>query len=169
MGAKKALLNFSRRASGVKKQRQKKAKNERPEKQVEKEVLAWCEDAGFDVSVVESKAVFSRAAGRYLRGQASPGFSDLAGITPDGTGCFIELKAKGRINTIRRSQVDFLLRKIRKGAFAVCVDDAVSLGNIYRSWIELIKQSDEEAKKYLIMILPKAHLADDDSDNELSW
>jgi hypothetical protein len=170
MSAKLALEKYSRRHAGVRKKRAKKEKRETPEKKVEREVLIWAEARGFDISVVESKAVYSAAAGRYLRGQAAPGFSDLAGVTPLGIGCFVELKAKGRVNTIRPSQIDFLLRKIRKGAFAACVDSASTLSNIYDQWLSYIVSGKiEEAKKFLITSLPKYKEIDFDGDNELPW
>lgn len=151
MSAEDALYKYSRRNSGIKKPRKE---NSSPEKEVEKEVQKWCEEKGFDISVVESKAVFSRAAGRYLRGQTKAGFSDMAGVCPDGTGAFIELKAKSRLNTISHSQFEFLLSKIRKGAFACCVDSANLLNDIFLSWSSLREKDSESAKSFLISALP---------------
>lgn len=157
MSAKLALDKFSRRHAGIKRQRQKNEKRQSPEKEVEKEVIEWCRKRGFDVSVVESKAVFSRSAQRYLRGQTEAGFSDIAGCDDCGRAVFIELKARGKKNTIRPAQVEFLLRKIRLGAFGVCVDSVDCLNDFYINWSILKKESEEKAKNYLLSVLPKSN------------
>lgn len=165
MSAKSALDKFSRRNMGIKKPRQKNGKRKSPEKETEKDVLNWCKKHRFDVSVVESKAVFSRAAQRYLHGQTEAGFSDIAGCTDTGKGCFIELKAKGKLNTIRPAQIEFLVRKIRCGAFACCVDSADMLNDIYHSWIELDLKDSKMAKNYLLSKIPKFTFGGPDSED----
>lgn len=154
MSAKSALENYSRRHLGIKKPRKK---NSKPEKEVEAKVVAWCKENGFEISVVESKAVFNRAAGRYIKGQTDAGFSDMAGITGDGSGCgaFIELKAQGKLKTISVAQYDFLLAKIQKGAFSCCIDSVELLAQIYYGWLTLKHQNPNDAKSYLISFLPK--------------
>ena len=164
MSVKDALDNYSRRYLGIKKKRTNK-KNKQPEREVQKEVLAWCSATGFDVSVVESKAVYSRSAGRYLRGQATAGFSDLAGVTPDGTGCFIELKAPNKLSTFRHAQYDYLCSKIRKGAFGCCVDSVCLLADLYRVWVNLKKNNTTEHIDFLLQEIPKPRNRND----ELSW
>ena len=48
-------------------------RNSGPEKLVEKEVTTWAEYMGFDLTVVDTAAVWNPMAGRYLRRQqASP-------------------------------------------------------------------------------------------------
>ena len=170
MSAKLALDRYSRRQMR-KKPREKKQKNESPEKEVEKEVIEFLEKSGFDISIVESKAVFSQSAGRYLRGQTEAGFSDIAGVCPDGIGCFIELKAKGKKRTIRPAQVDFLTRKIRKNAFGCCVDSVSDIADIYNNWLNLRATSINDAQKYLLDILPKSSLQDrvDAAIDDLPW
>jgi hypothetical protein len=96
--------------------------------------MSWLRDRKFSVNVIESKAVFSVAAGRYLDGQTISGFSDIAGCDMHGLGVFIELKAKGKRATVRPAQRVFLLDKIEHGAFAVVVDSAACLSHIYRKW-----------------------------------
>ena len=54
-----------------------KRRNKSPEKEVEKEVMAWLKRNQFYCHVVEAKAVFSEKTGTYLRGQAAPGFPDI--------------------------------------------------------------------------------------------
>jgi hypothetical protein len=151
VSVKSALEKYSKRFANVKK---KKSKNKAPEKEVQKEIVLWLMSCGFDVSVVESKAVYSRSANRYLRGQTEPGFSDLAGVTPNGIGCFIELKAVGKIANVSRAQHDFINRKIRLGAFACVVDSVSYLAEVYRVWVLLLKQNEQDAKDYLLSLLP---------------
>jgi len=100
-----------------------RAKNKKPEKEVEKEVMAWLKRNAFYCHVVESKAVFSEKTGSYLHGQATPGFPDVVGCAGDGTAVFIELKAKGKISTVSFKQYSFLRRAIEHNAFA-CVTDS---------------------------------------------
>lgn len=123
-----------------------------PEKIVEKEVLEVCAQLKFDVDVVDSKGVFSRAANRYTKNRHIPdGFSDLVGNTENGLAVFIELKAKGKLKTLRQNQRAFLTRKIENGCFACVVDNAESLCNIYLKFISLPVV---ERPNYLLSTLP---------------
>jgi hypothetical protein len=154
VSVKSALFKYSSRNTGIKRKREiKERKNERPEKITEKEVLSWCKAKGFDVSVVESKAVYSRGAGRYLRGQTEAGFADIAGCTDDGTAAFIELKARGKLKTIRPAQILFLERKARLGAFACCVDSASLIDGIFVLWTQHRDVSREHGINFLLGIL----------------
>ena len=78
----------------------------------------------------------------------------MAGVTPNGIGCFIELKSVGKRSNVSRAQSDFLTRKIRLGAFACCTDSVVNIAETYRIWVILLKQNGEEAKDYLLSLLP---------------
>ena len=161
MSVKKALENYSRKHMGI--------KRERPEKQVEKSVLEWCARSGFDISVVESKAVYSRSAGRYLRGQTEAGFSDLVGVTSTGRACFIELKAEGKRSTLKPHQYDFLLRKIKLGAFACCVDSVELIDSIYTRWLNIIDIEPETAKAFLEDNLHKSKRTKEMFDDAAEW
>lgn len=123
-------------------------KNAGPEKQLEKEVLVWCRTRGWKVHVVEAKAVYSVAAGRYLNSQIPPGFPDVVGMNESGVFVGIELKAHGRRSTLRDNQRLFLIECISHGAFAVCVDRLDQLVEFYKAW------SISPSKEYLISILP---------------
>ncbi len=103
-----------------------KKRNLKPEKQVEKEVLAWCRVNGFDMSVVDSKAAYSPRAGMYLKRNrmTSEAMPDLVG-NYGSVAAFIELKAPGRRSNLSLEQWMFLKRKIEAGCFA-CVTDSVS-------------------------------------------
>jgi hypothetical protein len=166
MSVKLAVEKFCRKQIKKNKPRQVRQRNESPEKQTEKEVLNYCLMQGFDVSVVESKAVYSRSAGRYLRGQTEAGFSDIVGTDKNGFAVFIELKASGKLKTISQSQTEFLKRKIESNAFACCVDSSDMLDHIYNNWLNLKSSSSVEAKKYLMSILPKNNKA---KDNDFEW
>lgn len=126
-------------------------KNKKPEKEVEREVLNWCRLAGWSVDVVESKAVWSRSAKRFLKGQTRAGFADIVGITDDGLFVAIELKAPGRRGTIRQSQYDYLSGIICKNGFAVVVDSAELLQTYSAKFQSL---QGEKRKGYLLSILP---------------
>jgi hypothetical protein len=107
----------------------------KPEKIVELEVLEACKQLGFSVSVIDSKATYSKNLGRYSQSRSAPeGFPDLVGCTPNGVLAAIELKARGKLRTIRPKQVDFLQKKIEMNCFAVCVDSADLLFDLYLQW-----------------------------------
>jgi len=109
-------------------------RNQSPEKDVEKQVMAEASRLGFDLHVIESKAVYSHKAGRYLRGQAEPGYSDLSG-NHGHIAVYIELKARGRRSTLSDVQRDFLLKKIKQGCFAGCVDSPEMFESLWETWL----------------------------------
>ncbi len=107
----------------------------KPEKITEVEVLAMCSQLGFDVSVIDSKATYSTNLERYAKSKSAPGgFPDIVGNDDRGMAVFIELKAKGKLSTLRPAQKIFLLRKIQAGCFAVAVDSADLLFELYSQW-----------------------------------
>lgn len=114
--------------------------------------MAWLKSNGFSCNVVEAKAVFNQAAGRYISSQAIPGMSDIIGNDQNGVGVYIELKAKGRLSTVSYKQINFLKEKISTNCFAVCVDSADMLDKMYRHWLKLKK---EERFKYLMETLER--------------
>ena len=107
----------------------------KPEKITEVEVLAMCSQLGFDVSVIESKATYSKNLERYTKSKSAPvGISDIVGNDDRGMAVYVELKAKGKLSTLRPAQKIFLLRKIQSGCFAVVVDSADLLFDLYSQW-----------------------------------
>jgi hypothetical protein len=107
----------------------------KPEKITEVEVLAMCNRLGFDVSVIESKATYSKNLERYTKSKSAPvGISDIVGNDDRGMAVYVELKAKGKLSTLRPAQKIFLLRKIQSGCFAVVVDSADLLFDLYSQW-----------------------------------
>lgn len=144
--ARKAIERYIQKQTPSSKPRRKNAK---PEKLVEKEVLAWCKQKGWSVDVVESKAVYSASAGRYLSGQTRPGFADLVGSTAEGLSVYLELKSPGRKSCVRAKQYDFLLQKIQSNCFAGVFDSASSLESTYRAFLQA-----HDRKHYLKSQLP---------------
>lgn len=124
-------------------------KNGSPEKEVERKVLEWCKQQGWSVDVVESKAVYSASAGRYLSGQTKSGFSDLVGSTAEGLSVYLELKSPGRKSCVRAKQYDFLLQKIQSNCFAGVFDSANLLESTYRAFLQA-----HDRKHYLKSQLP---------------
>lgn len=110
----------------------RKKKNDKPEKLVERDVMAWCKNAGFFVNVVESKAVYSAKAGIYHSGQTRAGTPDIIGCSNTGLFVAIELKARGRRNTLREAQREYICEVISRGGFACVVDSADYLAEIWR-------------------------------------
>ncbi len=108
-----------------------------PEKMVEIEVLSKAKELGFDLDVIDSKATYSQSLQRYRKGKHAPeGFPDLVGNDDKGRAVFIELKAKGRLSTLRPSQRAFLERKIQQGCFACVIDSSEGLFRMYLGWRE---------------------------------
>lgn len=110
----------------------------KPEKLVEQEVMSNAWQHGFDLTVIESKAVYSKSIGRYIRGQTSESVTDLVG-NRGIISCYIELKAKGKrsqFNTPKNyRQRAFVERKINSGAFVCVVDSWDLLWKIFNLWI----------------------------------
>lgn len=138
----------------IKKKRVSKGPNKRPEKEVERACANWLTRNEFSFNIVESKAVYSRAAGRYLSGQTDPGVSDCNGVHgPTGISVFIEFKAPGRGCKLRPAQEQFLLTKISFNAFAVVVDSAEMLATRWSAFSLLRNTSLEQAREYLKNII----------------
>ena len=156
----KAVEKFSKKHEPNTKSR--KTKNNHPEKDLVKQLIHWLKSHGFDCNVVESKAVFNPKANRYISSQATPGFSDICGVDAHGRAVFIEAKAKGKLKTLSHKQYFFLLEKINRKAFAVCVDSVEKLEQIYSNFLKL---DDNEKILYLKDLLPK--VIKDESEGNL--
>lgn len=109
----------------------RKKKNGNPEKIVEKAVMEWAKNQGWFINVVESKAVFSAKSGIYHHGQTVSGTSDLIGCSNTGLFVAIELKAKGRLATLREAQRHYICEVISRGGFACVVDGVDRLAEIW--------------------------------------
>ena len=148
------LLKNPEQNLGLKHRTRSSKPNARPEKQVEKVVMAWLNQNGFYCHVVESKAVYSQSAGRYLKGQTVSGMPDIIGVGPhNGLGCFIELKAKGRRSTLSSNQKHFLKSVIELDAFAVCVDSETLIETYYREFTRLAVEDRQKSRRYLLSLI----------------
>lgn len=113
-------------------------RNSGPEKTiVEPDVLYWAKANGFDLSVVDTSAVWNPMAKRYLRRQASESLPDLIG-NYGSLSIWIELKAPGKRSSINvKSSVhqrEFLVRKIKQGCFAAVTDGSRHLGELWKKY-----------------------------------
>jgi hypothetical protein len=138
----------------------RKSRNGRPEKDVERDVLAWMRDRGWDAQVIEAKATYNPRAGRYLRNSSvAAGTCDIIGTDPNGTFVAVELKAPGRLSTFaadrNEAQRDYLIAKIRSGAFAAVTDCTSRLEQIYEEYLTARAISPEKSKQLLLSYLPK--------------
>lgn len=139
-GARRALNKFfGKQAAKLDREMNgPKRKNERPEfEKTVKPVKKWADECGWSVDIVESRAVYSHDAGRYLDGQTIAGFPDIVGCNNHGHCVYIECKAPKNWRGLQEHQREFLLKKIERGAFAVCVESVVRLEKIYAHWIQL--------------------------------
>jgi hypothetical protein len=140
------------RANQPKEVTKRKTRNKSPERDLSKLIMSWLKVNEFDCTIVESKAVYNQKAKRYLKSQAVPGFPDIVGNDSRGTAVYIELKAPGRLSTIKDRQREFLLRKIKSNCFAVCVDGVGRLEKTYEHWKSLME---EPRRDFLTQILIK--------------
>lgn len=143
-------MNYMARVGKIRRHRTKA--NGKPEFEFSKIARAWLSKKGFSIEKVESKAVYSESAGRFLSGQTVAGFSDLVGVTPYlGVSCYIELKAPGKRCTLKDHQREFLITKINHFAFAACVDSIDYLERVWSEWLKLRQESKLiESKTFLL-------------------
>lgn len=128
-------------------------RNEHPEKEVVKAILEYGKTKGWDIEVIDAKAVFNEKEGRYLTGQVAPGYPDVSGNNGLGHALYIEAKAPGKRSTVRDDQVTFLLRKIGTNSFAVVVDSTELLEELYNGWLLA-----ENKKAFLLRAMPRVTL-----------
>lgn len=163
MSAKKALESYyARQLAQLERVQSPRLKNAKPEEEVKRVVMAWLKEHGFSCHVVEAKAVYSKRAGRYVSSQTTPGFSDIVGACPNGLAAFIELKAPGKRSTLREGQRAFLVEKIDKGAFAVCVDSVECLATVWEAFEHRVRMEPQLARALLLRHLPQERSAAED-------
>ena len=152
---KNAVLKYSKKHMP-----KQKRLNKKPEKVTEKQILCLAPLLHLDLTVVESKATYNPAAGRYMRSPTSESVSDLVGNTHEGVSVWIELKALGKKSAINSTkqyhQRVFLERKIRAGCFACVTDSAEDLRHTFYGWTRARRHSNKAAVEYLLGALPKA-------------
>lgn len=128
-----------------------KRKNKAPEKSFQKLLYDHLRAIGCSVDVVNSKAVYSQSAGRYLRGQAVSGFPDLVGCNQYGLHMAIECKAVGKRRTAKQHQLEFLKEKIEHGAFAMVCDDIETFNKLYNAWLNHRKLNQKAQAQTLLL------------------
>ena len=126
-------------------------KNEKPEQELVSKILIWLKQNDFDAMTVEAKAIYSVQRGGYSGRAASPGTPDIIGSTNQGIFVAIEVKAPGRLSTLRDLQRQFLTRKIQSQCFACVVDSVELLARTYSHWLSLPKDKQSD---FLISLLP---------------
>ena len=153
-GARRALNKFfGKQAAKLDREMNgPKVKKGRPEFELTvKPVKKWADECGWSVDIVESRAVYSHDAGRYLDGQTVEGFPDIVGCDITGHALYIECKAPGNWRGLKPHQREFLIKKIERGAFAACVDSVKRLAETYGAWACLPVA---QRKEYLLGALP---------------
>lgn len=123
----------------------------KPELQVQIQVQTYLNNMGFDCDLYESKASLTTRG--YAKNKSLvEGHSDIAGCDENGHAIYIELKAKGKLSTLRPKQKLFLTRKINSNAFAVCVDSVEMLNDLYLKWLQI-----SDKKTFLLNHLNRKH------------
>lgn len=119
--------------------------SKKPEKQVVRDILQWSYLSGMWLHVIESRATYSEKLKRYNRsGNAPAGYSDLSGIGANDEPVFIEVKAAGKLSTLKIHQRLFLVNAIERGAFAVCADSANLVDALYKHFRRLPTKKDKQ-------------------------
>lgn len=118
----KAVLNHSRKQ--IEPETISYRKNSKPEEKTNSELRAWFKKNNWLMSRVESKGEYSIKLQRFIKSETETGHSDWSGCTPQGLGAFVEAKAKGKRYNLSERQREFLIKRIKAGAFA-CVTDSV--------------------------------------------
>lgn len=147
-----AINRYYERQQALGTTREPTRKNKTPERDVQKECLAWGRSNGFSLHVVEASR-YNASLGQKGDAKVEAGFSDLVGNTQQGLACYIELKAKGRRSTLSYSQREFLVKKIEQSCFAVVVDSVQKLQQYWKSFCSL--KTPEERKNHLLSSLPQ--------------
>jgi hypothetical protein len=156
-GVKNAMAKFYERQ--LVKESGPKRTNEKPERDTEREVVAWLRAQGLFHKIVESKAVLSSQYSGYRRGQADAGFPDLVGLTRKGFFLAVELKARGRRSNLSDQQREFLISVIDSKGFACVTDSADHLSALFFAW----EAAPVETRSELLLAdLPKQRVAKDD-------
>lgn len=113
-------------------------------------------DNGWSVDVMESKSFWNSKAQAWTQHGLKEGTPDVVGCSNEGIAVFIELKAPGRLSTLRESQRHFLEKKIMANSFAVVVDSIDRLSSLYNQWMVMRKELRLiDMRNFLLSYLPK--------------
>lgn len=116
----------------------RKPRNQTPEKIfVNCELLPYLRKIGCSFNVIEAKATFNKASGRYKSQTVTPGYPDISGNFSNGHALYIEAKAPGKRSTLSSLQKMFLTEKIESNAFAAVIDSVDYLKDLLNKWSNL--------------------------------
>lgn len=140
--AKQALFNYLQRTmpdTGCRKAKPKTSNNAKRNKKPEATFLLALKKhihntTRWQLHIIEAKSTYSEQAGRYLASHAPTGYPDLSGNTADGQAVFIEVKAPGKLKTLRPEQHEFLKEKILQNCFAIVTDSIDRFDHIRRQY-----------------------------------
>lgn len=158
----KAIESYEKRQA---KKNPVKRRNNKPEKEVEKEVCVWLKANKFSYNVVEAKSTYSPKAGRYISQAITPGVCDIIGVDINGSAIFIELKAPGSLKRLRFSQFLYLKNKIEMNCFAVVIDSVERLERLYHQWLNA--EVGASRKELLLKHLPVVKQSNDSDERPL--
>lgn len=147
-----AIDKFYRREQ--KKENRTRKKNDCPEARVAKACLEALKVIGFSVQIYDSKATYDDKRDVWICKSMSAGQPDIMGVTCDGIGAFIEVKAPGRLSSFWRAtneaQQNFILDRIEMNCFSIVTDSVERMLRIYSLWKNAI-----DKKQFLRDSLPK--------------
>ena len=145
---RQALENYYKKTANKK---AVKKRNKKPEYEFVKSFMAWAKTTDLSLHSVESKAVYSAAAGRYLHSQTSESLPDIIG-NYGALSLWIEAKAKDRRSSLKPHQREFLVNKINDGCFACVTDSIEHFKNLFEAYL---KCKGNDRKQLLMDALPK--------------
>lgn len=159
MSAKDAFYSYlDKHAKQNKDSDKPRRKNKTPEADLQGEIILKGRRDDFKFYITDSSARWSNEAEAYISEKYESGMSDLTGDR-DGLACYIEVKAPGRISTLKMHQREFLLKKIDRGCFACCVD---SYELVLETWIKWRQKGNY--KEVLKRALPKVSVCRDNDE-----
>lgn len=123
----------------------------RPESRIEFLVIAVARQLGLWIHKTDSQKHMTKFGSMSRRGNCPSGWPDLTGPGYLGQFCGIEVKATGKLNTLRPSQKTMLLTLIQKDCFACVVDRPQSLVAIYTDYRAI--QGSAARQEYLMNLV----------------
>ena len=150
---RKAIGNYQKRVDeGGSFKKPTGRKNKQPEKEVVKEICAWLKANNFSYNIVEA-STFDARTGKQTSWTVKSGFSDIMACDRHGLACYVEVKADGKLRTLKDHQREFLIDKINHNAFAGVFDSVDRLSEIYSEY-KKIREERKSPSAYLLSMLP---------------
>src|ERR1700727_875427 len=78
--------------------------NAKPEKEVERDCMAWMNSMGWSMGVYEAKNTYNPRSGRWIGKSMRSGTVDCQGVLPNGTFAAVEFKAPTRLSTFNSNR-----------------------------------------------------------------